>query len=469
MNGFSKKIRHILDLPKYKRLIKYFWNKCRGILKDKKILVFKGWSIDFPNIQFIYNTNNKDYYANVTLNCLNKDEFESIKSDLSDLLLSLLGLSFLPRFFALDDFSIIKSDIPINKDIAEFFELSIPKCLAEFRYREGLDPMRPVKFKYVDNNCNKPLAENIYFKEKLLVLNGGGKDTVVMIEICKKLGIDLAWFSVNLKNSQKKISAVSGINLQYDIEFKIDKYLYIDKKFVIYSLPSLMSYNFLALFPAVVHGYSYIASGNEVSSNYGNVLYKGVEINHQYGKSFEFELLFDNLVKKHISSSLRNFSILRPFHDVQLAKYFTQHPEYFCSILSCNVNPQNWCKKCAKCAFTYIALMPFIEMDNMKKIFGDDFLQDPDIRREIIELTSRSLKPWECVGTQDECKLVLLMILEKYPDLDFANWPKRVDLEKCCAGFDIDMAVKNYLEYYNEQNLIPDHFQQIIRQNYLVS
>jgi hypothetical protein len=38
------------------------------------------------------------------------------------------------------------------------------------------------------------------------------------------------------------------------------------------------------------------------------------------------------------------------------------------------------------------------------------------------------MKPWECVGTQQECRLALRLLLERHPELDFLQYPRRSDL-----------------------------------------
>jgi len=467
MNELTIKLKHYIDPSKYKRIFKYIKNRTQGVLNQETHLIFKGWDIQFPKIKFIYCTNDTDYYCYFNINSLSYTEFENIDKDLLKHMLSVIGLSFSPRFFALNDFTEIRSTISLTQDVINFFETSIPLSLAEYRYREGLDPTRPLKIISAVDTHELPLAKESGFTNKLLLLNGGGKDTVVMVEICKTLDIELAWFAVNLKDSQKKIAESSGINTQYDVDISYDKNISRDSKYEIHSLPYLMSYNILAFPLAVARGYSYISSGNEASSNFGNITYKGMDINHQYTKSFEFERLLSELAKKHISPAFHNFSLLRPFHDIQLGKYYSRHNQYFGSIVSCNIDPINWCKKCAKCAFTYIALMPFVREDDMNRIFGSNFLLDRDIRREVVELTTKSLKPWECVGTKEECKLVLFMILQKYPDLDFDSWPTRIDLEECCKDIDLEETKSEYLESFNETNLIPGHIVQILKLQYL--
>lgn len=473
MNDYLTKIKHFIDVPSKRRFVKYIGNLVLSLFSNQEEITFEGWDISYPEIKFIYYVNGRNYYCTLRLSCVNEKEFFLLDEELSSFVLSFIGLSFLPRHFSLGDFDIVKSNVPLSRHVIGFFEESLVLTIAEQRYRDGRDPTKPVKIICEIDGSDFPLLSNTNFKEKILILNGGGKDTVVAVEICKTLGIDMALFSVNLENgkslgaSQGNIAKFSEIEEHHNMEIYYGEELYENHKYSMEGLPYLMSFSFLGILPAIIHGYSYIVSGNEFSSNFGNVKFKGMDINHQYNKSYEYERLLNNLIKEHISKDLNVFSILRPFHDVQLAKLFSKHVQYFNNIVSCNIDPINWCKKCPKCAFTYIACLAFIDKDNIKSIFDSNYLEDPVIRREIMELTTKKLKPWDCVGTQEESQLALRIILEKYPDMEFDNWPMRKDLEFCCRNIDLEKELSKYLDSYNNENLIPDNIEKQIKNKYL--
>src|SRR5439155_8773381 len=62
---------------------------------------------------------------------------------------------------------------------------------------------------------------------------------------------------------------------------------------------------FLGAVCQLMYGYSNVVVANERSSDEGNVVYRGKEINHQYSKSFRFETLFDEYLKKYLVSAGR--------------------------------------------------------------------------------------------------------------------------------------------------------------------
>src|SRR5204862_4005846 len=95
---------------------------------------------------------------------------------------------------------------------------------------------------------------------------------------------------------------------------------------------------FISLFTAMLYDYRYTIFANEESANYGSVTYLGREINHQWSKSLEFELLFQEYVKQFLTPDISYFSILRPFSEIAIAKRFVQYQQYFPVFSSCNTN-----------------------------------------------------------------------------------------------------------------------------------
>jgi UDP-N-acetyl-alpha-D-muramoyl-L-alanyl-L-glutamate epimerase len=84
-------------------------------------------------------------------------------------------------------------------------------------------------------------------------------------------------------------------------------------------------------------------------------------------------------------------------------------------------------------------------------------MQPTSIRRHILDLTSAKIKPWECLGAQDECKLALALVIERYPDKSFKEAPYLSDLEATLSGFDVSKARRELLEKSCSAYLIPDH------------
>ncbi len=174
---------------------------------------------------------------------------------------------------------------------------------------------------------------------------------------------------------------------------------------------------FLGVLVAALYGNENVIVSNEKSANEGNVSYHGMEVNHQYSKSFRFETMFRQYCAASFDDAASYFSILRPFNDVQIGLMFTKYPHFFTTFRSCNVGAKTgmWCGTCAKCAFTYLTLSPFLSEEQMRISFGADLFANPRITEHIRALVGLTpVKPFECVGTRDEAKLAVILTVEKY-------------------------------------------------------
>ncbi|MEI7562383.1 MAG: hypothetical protein WCJ39_01290 [bacterium] len=77
---------------------------------------------------------------------------------------------------------------------------------------------------------------------------------------------------------------------------------------------------------------------NEKSANEGNTVVDGIEINHQWSKSFAFEEAFSQYLHNYISADLEYFSLLRSMYEIKIAEIFSHYPQYFDVFSSCNTN-----------------------------------------------------------------------------------------------------------------------------------
>ncbi len=209
---------------------------------------------------------------------------------------------------------------------------------------------------------------------------------------------------------------------------------------------------FLSLLVSYLGGYNYAAFSNERSANEGNIYYLGREINHQWSKSFEFEVDFRNYVSRYLGKGINYFSFLRPLYELQIAKLFVKYPEYFKIFLSCNnayktysgrITPLGrWCNNCPKCLFVYSILYPFIGREKTMDIFGEDLFNKKSLFPLMLELLGeKKFKPFECVGTKEETRVAFYLSL------------RRVIKEKQPLPFLLNYFKDNFLHKYGEKNL----------------
>ncbi len=80
---------------------------------------------------------------------------------------------------------------------------------------------------------------------------------------------------------------------------------------------------------AYMYDYRYIVFSNEQSSNFGNLEFHGMNVNHQYSKSLEFENDFREYIERYMTSDIEYFSMMRPYYEVNIITQFATLKQYF--------------------------------------------------------------------------------------------------------------------------------------------
>lgn len=294
--------------------------------------------------------------------------------------------------------------------------------LGEFYYTNGIQETQDAFLEIESGELrieNYPGAEfntqhSTLNSQHYLVPIGGGKDSVVTLELLRRAGKRIRPLIMNPRGATVECARVAG--------FPIDEVLVIRRTID----PTLLELNKLGYlnghtpFSAMLAFYTRLASAligipnvalsNESSANESTV--SGSYVNHQYSKSLEFEDDF-----RAYCNNFNYFSFLRPLSELQIAMLFSRFTEYHDVFRSCNVGSKQdiWCGHCAKCLFAYIILSPFIEPARLNAIFGKSMLDDVTLHTEFMQLIGRAeTKPFECVGTVSEVRQALGMTLRRW-------------------------------------------------------
>lgn len=264
-----------------------------------------------------------------------------------------------------------------------------------------------------NNSIYQPSTINSY-----LVPIGGGKDSVVSLELLRTADAAIRPLILNPRGATVNCAAVAG--------FGVDDILVIQRTLdpMMLQLNSQGCLNghtpfsallaFYSLLAAQLSGVGSIALSNENSANESTVI--GTTVNHQYSKSMEFERNFRQYVTSYLGG-YNYFSLLRPLCELQIAMLFARNERYFDIFRSCNVGSKQdiWCGHCAKCLFAYIILSPFISPERLVTIFGRNLLDDDAMRPLLLQLQGRAAtKPFECVGTVDEVNAALSLTRQRW-------------------------------------------------------
>jgi len=296
--------------------------------------------------------------------------------------------------------------------------------LAEFAYRNRLphvldltvevpgesEPAAPV-----DNSHGRPLSAV-----------GGGKDSIVTLEILRDAGLDPVPFSVNPNPVIKAVNAASGLDA-LAAQRRLDPSLFeLNRSGAALNghIPVTAINSLIAIATAAWHGLGPVVMSNERSASDPNLIWNGHEINHQWSKGLAAEGLLREAVIAHTGLTEPYFSLLRSLSELHIAQLFARHNAYDDVVTSCNKafklhDPTaRWCGDCPKCRFVYLAMAPAMDRARLNHIFGHDLFADPAQVPGFLELLGiDGHKPFECVGEVEESLVALAMLTDDAPVL----------------------------------------------------
>lgn len=382
----------------------------------------------------------------------------------------------------------------LSQSETSFWYDLLRKGLGEFFFLNNISPHLPVELK-----CISPQSEHATIplktppQRKLLpnshmVLVGGGKDSIVSLELLRSLG----------QNSEQPPAAFSINPIQASLQ-AIEQAGYappllgtrtIDPKLLTLNTDGYLNGHtpfsallaFTSTLTAYLNSIQTVLSSNESSASEANVLFQGVEINHQYSKSIEFEVAFRQIITS-LAIPVTYCSLLRPLNELQICKIFSRHRGHFKIFRSCNRSQTiaakeaayersgetstTWCGRCPKCIFTFLCLGCFLSKEELLGIFtilpssNDEFL---GMCQELSGVGAH--KPFECVGTYDEVRACLRHIVSNKPELlglarhsvaDFtALLPDGPTLSTLLAQWNRDNCLSHHLETLVERAMKAD-------------
>jgi len=256
---------------------------------------------------------------------------------------------------------------------------------------------------------------------RVLVPIGGGKDSVVAVEIVRRSGCELALFSIGDAPPIARTVAVAGLE-HLPVRRRLDPGLAaLNRSGAINGhVPITAIVSCVALLTAALHGFDAVAMANERSASSGNLSWDGIEVNHQFSKGMLAERALRAAVAE-VASDVQLFSVLRPASELAIARAFARMERYHAAFTSCNAvfrsDPEqratSWCCDCPKCRFVFLALAPFSSPEHLRDVFGRDLLDDERQYAGFALLTATGgNKPFECVGEEQESLAAIRMLAE---------------------------------------------------------
>ncbi|HSE29861.1 MAG TPA: hypothetical protein VLA77_04730 [Candidatus Saccharimonadales bacterium] len=322
---------------------------------------------------------------------------------------------------------------PVAEQEIIFLKKLIKNGLTEFAYvNKLLSSLEPkIVAKKIVELDSVALSD---FKNGPIVPVGGGKDSIVTLEALKSAGFKPTLFSVN--SFEPITKTVETAQLPYVlVTRKISSELVkINRDGGLNGhVPVTAINSCAALISAILNGSASVVFSNERSASVGNVIWEGIDVNHQWSKSLTAEKLISETIRQVVSPNIKYFSLLRPFSELRVVRKFSELLKYHSVFTSCNraffLDParrRTWCGECDKCRFVFLMLAPYMSDRQLESIFKKNLFDDEtqlDGFRELLGIKGH--KPLECVGEIEESRTALLLAAKKS---DWQNTPVVVNM-----------------------------------------
>jgi hypothetical protein len=385
---------------------------------------------------------------------------------LLDLTAAVLGVSY---FKLLAPFEIDATALALSPAQQAFVLDVYENGLGEFYARNDLK-----RFGRLTIAAGTPREDSIppTLPARALVLIGGGKDSLVSVQLLESAGAEMSLFAVNPKGpilTSAKRSDLPFLTVDRVLDPEM---IALGKQPGYYNghVPSTAINSMIAALASLLYGYGNIVLSNERSASEGNIEFDGRQANHQYSKSIDFERAIRDVLSTATSGSLGYFSLLRPYSEARIAALFARSSRYDDVFSSCNRNFRLsghdgplWCGQCPKCHFVFLIFAPHMDKARLTAIFGQNVLDNADNIAPYRELTGLSgHKPWECVGEILEAAACLWRIAD-HPDWRDSAVVKALkpDLESFYGPARLLSAYEEFMTD-SADHLIPEHIENAV-------
>ncbi len=311
----------------------------------------------------------------------------------------------------------------LSPPLAQLLQQVYVDGLAEFALAHKLNLRERVNFE--PSRAQSPGSAPLGLPDRALVAIGGGKDSLVSLDLLRRAGVEVQPVCVGSSPLIADTVRVAGLPL-LQIDRKLSPILgdMNDAGALNGHVPVTAINSAIIVCAAVLYGYKWVVFSNERSAE--EATRKTIDlgpVNHQYSKSLAFESTFRRVVQENISPEIEYFSLLRPWSELAVARHFARLKPFHPVFSSCNRNfhlegtrlgNARWCQDCPKCRSTTLALAPFLSPGEISGFMGADLLNDPAQEQGFRALCGLGEeKPFECVGTIEESRAALVHIAQQ--------------------------------------------------------
>ena len=368
--------------------------------------VVDGWSISGPTVTLRYRSGEFSFAENVHFPV--DVEAHGAVERLLDLLSIVAGVSYAK---AVAPASVRFPQLDISAAGYRLVSTTYNEGMREFAFHNGL-PLTST-FEIADNARGGDFTIEAMRSEpgSPLIPFGAGRDSCVVASALRHLNPTLFTIGVNPYAQriadQLSLPLLTASRSLDPLILKLNDAGAPNGHIPVTAINSLIS-----LITAELTGHSSVVMANEKSASRPTRIVDGIEVNHQFSKSLEFQRVLSSAIDA-AGSLVRYTSVLRDISDQHISQAFaTQCVDLHPLFMSCNQamlrnesqRSSGWCCQCPKCRGMFLSLAPFLSPSEMTAIFGHDLLNDSSHLSGFLDLMSDESKPFECVADVSEAK-----------------------------------------------------------------
>lgn len=360
------------------------------------------------------------------------------------------GIAGVSYYKALLPPEIVVDGEPFDAALAALLEQVYLHGLGEFAHENRLDLRGRIRF---PTGPAAPAATELGLPRRALVPIGGGKDSLVSVELLRQAGEPFAVTWVGRSELIRACALATGQPMLAIGRELAPELFELNRRGAWNGhIPVTAINSAILVCAALLYGYDAVVFSNESSASVGNLEHGGIEVNHQWSKGLVFENALAEYLDAHVAADLRYYSLLRPLSELAVAQRFAGLTRYHALFSSCNRNfrllgerpSARWCGHCPKCRFVFLALAPFLAKPALLAIFGRNLLDEPEQVDGFAALAEfGAAKPFECVGEGRESRAALARLAER------ADWRE-------------DSVVRHYAEHIAPAIAAPPRLEELL-------
>ena len=266
--------------------------------------------------------------------------------------------------------------------------------------------------------------------ERLLLLCGGGKDSLACMKLLERGGVAYDTFAYSHStygSAAFQHELIGGLVAQCAPHAQHRGWVFDDALDApiaethpergilrIVAAETVSSY-WTALPVALQHGFTAVALGVTRSTDEHNLVWDatGERINYLWGMSSDAERLLYDYIRQHLVSDLSMFHLLRSVYDLNVFSMLRTDLDAVPSTHSC-ARQKPWCCRCAKCIYVWMNYVAWLPEETVSKTFQVNLFEIPENRSLLRKMLGlESYKPTDCVGTVSEARLAFSMCRAK--------------------------------------------------------